>query len=612
MAPGAAVFLLCCVASRIGSVHSFVQPASFFPLRSKYIDMPSPVEYVDRFGSSIHTGPLLAMAEDEEVEFVKSDDGDALQALFSKFCNEDGLMTKEEVRSVPVIAELLTDGDLLPEELEDIWRAAPKFPDVDDKMERVDVDSFVQIYRDIDDIFEDDEKEAESVPAKSDEESAVEKLAVKDNDAGVTDDVVETDEDETTAGDEKELEIVFQSICDEAGLVSLDALRKWDEVADLISEGMLGEDEFDRIWGQTPRSPGSPEELDLDGFLSFNLDLDDLFVFDDQEEDDKDASDDIESSGDGPVLQKRSMVVGDDLPPGVIFAELADDDFLVGFDDLKRWGELQEMLDGGDLLPLELQNMFEQVKTAPGTSDKLNEDDFIALYENIDAMFEEDDDEDDAGSIEPASSLPEQASVKSDLLSFVAEMNSDEERLPCGLESTDREQTLVLNMVSVLESQPSNVVQQRGGKLEQADLTGEWELLYSSSSAMKFNKGLSGLGGSFPNGKFGGLKQKLEASKFMSDVEYVERIDIPAGQSFDVTVNGDWSLRGSINIFSGDPTTVLNVAPERVEYGFTSTRADHWKSVGPLNVLDITYLDDDLRIMRGNTSTDTVFVFKRC
>jgi hypothetical protein len=28
-------------------------------------------------------------------------------------------------------------------------------------------------------------------------------------------------------------------------------------------------------------------------------------------------------------------------------------------------------------------------------------------------------------------------------------------------------------------------------------------------------------------------------------------------------------------------------------------------------MLDVSYLDDDLRIMRGNTSIETVFIFRR-
>jgi hypothetical protein len=129
---------------------------------------------------------------------------------------------------------------------------------------------------------------------------------------------------------------------------------------------------------------------------------------------------------------------------------------------------------------------------------------------------------------------------------------------------------------------------------------------------MSYNKGLSGLGGSFPNGKFGGVTQKLTVSKVMTDVEYLERIDVtPSTASFDVKVTGDWGLSTSVSLFTGEPSTVLTVVPDRVSYGPTTTKADHWKSLGPLNMLDVTYLDEDLRIMRGNTSTETIFIFKR-
>jgi len=167
--------------------------------------------------------------------------------------------------------------------------------------------------------------------------------------------------------------------------------------------------------------------------------------------------------------------------------------------------------------------------------------------------------------------------------------------------------------VNVLESQKFNIMKANEGNIQASDVAGNWELLYSSSSAMKFNKGLSGLGGSLPNGRFGGLIQKLELSKFMSDVEYLERIIVkPGSNSFDVSVTGDWKVGSNFNMFTGEPTTTLSVEPLQVTYGPTSTRADHWKSLGPLNKLNIVYLDSDLRIMKGTTSTETVFIFKRC
>lgn len=126
------------------------------------------------------------------------------------------------------------------------------------------------------------------------------------------------------------------------------------------------------------------------------------------------------------------------------------------------------------------------------------------------------------------------------------------------------------------------------------------------------SKGLSGIGGSFPNGRFGGLKQKLSASKYMTDVEYIEHIAVkPDTASFDVKINGIWELRTSVSIFTGEPSIVLTVVPGTVNYGPTSTRADHWKSLGPTNMLDVTYLDEDIRVMRGNTASDAIFVFRR-
>ena len=145
-----------------------------------------------------------------------------------------------------------------------------------------------------------------------------------------------------------------------------------------------------------------------------------------------------------------------------------------------------------------------------------------------------------------------------------------------------------------------------------SDLAGTWELLFSSSSAMKFNNGLSGLGGSIPNGRFTGVKQKLTATKFIRDLEYIERIEVnPSSASFDVQVTGNWDLRTSVSLFTGQPSIILNLEPDRVNYGPTSTRADHWKSLGPMNMLDVTYLDNDLRVMRGCTSTDSIFIWKR-
>ena len=47
------------------------------------------------------------MAEEGGVEYVEAEDGEAVQALFEKYCDDDGLMTKAAVKAVPSITDLL-------------------------------------------------------------------------------------------------------------------------------------------------------------------------------------------------------------------------------------------------------------------------------------------------------------------------------------------------------------------------------------------------------------------------------------------------------------------------------------------------------------------------
>ena len=50
---------------------------------------------------------LSAKESESSLEFVKAGDGDALQALFEKQCDKDGLMTKKSLVSIPLIDNLL-------------------------------------------------------------------------------------------------------------------------------------------------------------------------------------------------------------------------------------------------------------------------------------------------------------------------------------------------------------------------------------------------------------------------------------------------------------------------------------------------------------------------
>mmetsp|Transcript_27983 Transcript_27983/g.43494 ORF Transcript_27983/g.43494 Transcript_27983/m.43494 type:complete len:591 (+) Transcript_27983:114-1886(+) len=530
--------------------------------------------------------------EGGELISARADDVQSIQALFLRQCDADGLMTKQNLEAVPELADLLKEGDLLPDELSDIWNAAPKFP-CDGAEEKIDVDSFTQIYRDIDDLFEDEDMEEDgTAPTSAGDES---------KSSAVSAEVINGD-DEAAAlrvRDEKELETVFKDICDTAGLLSREALMGWDEVKLLFDDNLLGRNEFDELFDQTIKSPGTSDQLDVEGFLSFNVALDDLFEFDD--EDEERAAAVVEE-----VNQMKPVITETDLPAGVLFSQLADNDFLVGMEELKRWGELQDMIAEGDLMPIELQNIFANVQKADGAPDKVNEDGFYILHDAIFDLFENDNEDEQT---EAEDLMAASLEAKSNLLNMLADLQRREGL--SGLECSDADQARIQEAAVLVEASSNNLLTQKD--IQPADVAGSWDLLYTSSGMFRYNQGLTGLAGSVPNAEFGGLKQELIADKYLFEVKYVERIAVKSApeNSFDASVNGDWELKKSVSLLTGAPTVIMSIEPEKVEYGPTSTRADHWKSVRSMNLLDISYLDDDLRIMRGNTSTDTIFILQR-
>lgn len=518
-------------------------------------------------------------------------------------------MTEDQLRNVPAIKDMLDQGDILSSELTQIWNSAPKFPQEvisEDNNDKIDVDSFIQIYRDIDDLFEDDSNSSTS-----------------EGGDGIAIAATSSESDNIMGEDVTQMFAALTKGSDNT--VSLSQLRHWDEIASLIEEGMLGEDEFLTLWETALNAKGEDGILNLQGFVRFNNALDELFEIEDElveeysEDDDDINGDDVINDDDGENVPAQSsavmplpIITEDDLPPGVLFSQLANENHLVGKLELQRWGELNDMLTGGNLTVDELDSIYDDVAKAPGTKDLLDEDGFYALYDAIDSLFE-DDAADEVVQAQPVS----RRELKEELLEFIddiAKLSADEGRQLCGLDCSELEQERVLEIVSEMEREPYNQVGvssvSGSNTISKDQLVGLWTLLYSSSSTMKYNEGLSGLAGGMT--RFGGLQQLLSATKYLADVEYTEQVNGKlGGKSFEVKIKGDWYLRTEVSLFTGKPSNVLSVIPDRVIYGPRSDKADHWKSLGPMNLLVLSYLDEDLRVMRGNTSTDTLFIWRR-
>ena len=517
-------------------------------------------------------------------------------------------MSKDQLKRIPSISEMLAEGDLLPSELDDMWDAVVSNKSDDDK---IDVDGFVQVYKDIDDLFEDDDEEEVEV---DDATLAAVSAALA----------------AASGADETELAQAFDTLKDgddgSSNTISFSQLGQWEEITSLVSEGMLGEDEFKSLWESS--GDDGDDTMDLERFLKFNNALDDLFVFDEDEEVDDDEVDEIssdmteeeeeeETEEEVEEQQQQLPVITEtDLPPAVLFSQLANENYLVGEAELKRWGELQDMISEGDLSQKELDVLVGRVEKAPGTDGMyVNEEGFCKLAEAIDDLFE---DVDDTAADEPEQQEEDFRELKVELLELLEDIDKigeEEGRLLCGLDCNELEQERVLEVVGELEREQYNKVvaasNTGGGAVSKDELLGEWELLYSSSSTMKYNEGLSGLAGGLT--RFGGLKQKIIGTKYLSDVEYTEQVvGKLGGKSYEVKITGDWEMKTELSLFTGKPANVMSVTPDNVVYGPRRDKADHWKSLGPMNMLLLSYIDEDLRIMRGNTSTDTLFIWKRC
>ncbi|CAM9167330.1 unnamed protein product, partial [Discosporangium mesarthrocarpum] len=150
----------------------------------------------------------------------------------------------------------------------------------------------------------------------------------------------------------------------------------------------------------------------------------------------------------------------------------------------------------------------------------------------------------------------------------------------------------------------------RGGIVEA--LTGEWRLLYTSSNAMEYNQGLTGLANTIPNARFRGVLQRLEANGLAFDAEYEEELVVGEDTLLPVIVTSDWEVKETLSLLSGVTTVAVSVSPKQIKYGFITVRSERWKPLRSMNLLDIAYLDGDIRVMRGQTARQNIFVFAKC
>ncbi|CAM9265325.1 unnamed protein product [Scytosiphon promiscuus] len=340
------------------------------------------------------------------------------------------------------------------------------------------------------------------------------------------------------------------------------------------------------------------------------------------------------------------VVVDEGTPEGQFSKLSAGTGGVLTLDDVLGWAEVSELLEDDLITREEVGAMFQALPKAKGrgsssSSPAIDVKGFVEFARKLDEMFEDADEEDvgeegtssaaavggdvaaSLGGVEATEALPEMqmaaegvvskggnaAEAKARLLSMCKEEMED-----CGMGCGEDKRTKMLEaMEALLATEEGNFVlgDDLGTGLIDA-LEGEWRLLYTSSNAMEYNQGLTGLANTIPNAKFQGLRQILHADGMVFDAEYEE--ELMTGDETEpliITVTSDWEVKQTSSLITGKSSVAIAVAPKQIKYGFITVRSERWKTLRAMMLLDIAFLDSDLRIMRGQTARQNFFVFTR-
>jgi hypothetical protein len=540
---------------------------------------------------------------------VGSDTTNALPEAFARICDADGRLDLEGFLSFGEVADLLADGLLEEREVNAIWTKIAGGQDVS-----LDERGFIKVFRIIDSMFEEEEDIEEDG-----EGTASGKNAGSENPESAG----------SLSSSEEDLRLAFQSLTRLAKSPTLSKkdILQWREVRDLISTGLLTESEVGQIFDTAHQSTGARDgKLGLEGFIEVGLALDGMFE-EVEEEEGGGMQDYAKEKPSLPQAQQPKQVeaVGEVAPENAILEEEflrlvgSRQGALVSLPDLFKWGEISELIADNQLDAAEVRDIYAKV---PKAADAIGLDlsGFIAFNKELDKLFVFDEEDEEVEAKEPVDGAAAVAKAEASASEATANLKdllgkvNDESIL--GGEKAFRQSVVraVNQLVSACEGIPpssptANVVNRGGGEVL-SQILGKWELLYATSSSLEFHSGLTGLGNTLPNARFVGLRQILTKDNDVLDGIYEEQLEV-AGKPLLVTVTADWELRETRSIITDETALSLEVFTQRVQYGFIDVIGERWKALRSMRLLDVLYMGDGLRIMRGQTSSNTIFVWKR-
>jgi len=443
---------------------------------------------------------------------------------------------------------------------------------------------------------------------------------------------------------ETDLRRLFKIAAGGRDTVTFDEAVRLEGVDGILDEGASTVDELAVIWGD------DEEPLDFEGFSDWYCEVvkmydeylwedavapsDDLLADVAEEEDEREWTDE-ELLEDAPtqgisveelVSQKsesgeeyRTAPVRENIEITQLFRQQCDEDNQLSFNGLCKVSEISSMISDGDVTVEELRDMWSEISNKEGTIDILA---FRDLLARVDALFEfvEDGEVEEAGGErqqETGKLGKDPSVVKKELLDLIESLLTAEEG-PCGLDGRDVTDVSVVKLAKELESiwrSSSDIA-----ALDPAELSGDWELLYCTSSKWRRWQSVLNAGRDIPDAKFEALVQSFNVvEEPLLRYEYdMEELFLSGNDELAMRGMGTYTVSIQQNVVTGDEDVVVKLELLGVEFDTKEEKTKQAEAKLTRSQMCRTfcysflgYLDDDLRIMRADLAGNGFYIYQR-
>lgn len=314
-----------------------------------------------------------------------------------------------------------------------------------------------------------------------------------------------------------------------------------------------------------------------------------------------------------------------------LFREGCDEDNLMSFEGLQEIPDVEELLESGELSVKELKELWAPLPKKDGRIDVLAFRDFM---KKVDELFEYVDENEEPETKGKAVAKQEDENrelkigrrtvekAKKDLMVVLDELTQAEKR-KCGLDGREETDPPIVKFTEELENLwRQDVVGEDFENFDVNQLIGDWEMIYSTSPKFRRWGTVLNAGREVKEGEYDLLVQSFAASaddEFETAEYDVEEVLVEKdGKERSFRGVGTWRVSTQANVVTGGDDLVLKVDLQSVEYD----EADGTTGTAPQKIIQsqmcrvfhycfISYMDDELRVMRSGLTHATAFIFKK-